>query len=59
MNAMLDAMIVAARIHRAVRGAAGEGQGAARMTPASHGDAVNVVIYDRPYEPSSRSNQDA
>jgi hypothetical protein len=41
---MLEARIVAARIHGAVPGVHGKAQGAARMTPASDGGAENPVI---------------
>jgi len=41
---MLEARIVAARIHGAVLGVHGKAQGAARMTPASDGGAENPVI---------------
>src|SRR6266568_2525628 len=44
MNAMLEARIVAARIHGAVVGAHGVGHGAARMTPASEGGGGNPLI---------------
>src|SRR5260221_14007311 len=44
MNAMLEARIVAARIHGAVVGGHGEAHGAARMTPASDGGGENPVI---------------
>jgi hypothetical protein len=37
MNAMLEARIVAARIHGDAAGALGEAHGAARMTPLSEG----------------------
>jgi hypothetical protein len=44
MNTMLDARIVAARIHGAAAGAHGDTQGAARMIPASDGGAGNPDI---------------
>jgi hypothetical protein len=44
MNAMLEARIVAARIHEAAAGSQGESHGKARMTPASEGGAVNPVM---------------
>src|SRR5437868_6981268 len=59
MNAMLDAMMVAARIHGDAIGGEGDEQGAPRMTPASQGDVANVVMADRPRQPRSCSNYDA
>jgi hypothetical protein len=41
---MLEARIVAARIHGAADGPQGDSHGAARMTPASDGGTENPVI---------------
>jgi len=44
MNAMLEARIVAAKIHGAAEGAQADSHGEARMTPVSEGGAGNPVI---------------
>src|SRR5436309_9168287 len=59
MNAMLEAMIVAARIHGEALGAEGDKQGAPRMMPASQGEAANVIIPDRPFARCDCSSQEA
>ncbi|MEO8566197.1 MAG: hypothetical protein ABI541_07415 [Betaproteobacteria bacterium] len=43
MNAMLEAKIVAAKIHGAATGGQGESHREARMTPVSEGDAGKPV----------------
>src|SRR5712691_5120704 len=50
INAMLEAITVAARIHGAADGAQGDAAGAARMTPASQGGCGNAVTVN-PFEP--------